>query len=400
MRGQIIKRSKDSWTIIAELGKDPTTGKRKRHWQSVKGTKKQAEKELSALIVHIESGGYVKPTKMTLGKYLESWLRDYVTPNTTPRTNDRYTQIVRTHLIPALGSIQLTAIQPHHIQSYYGKALQSGHRKKESGLSPQTIQYHHRVLYEALKHAVKRGILLRNPAEAVDPPKAQRREMPSIGPENVNKFLEATQDSPYYPIFYTAVYTGLRRGELLGLRWSDIDLDLGMMSIVQTLQQLRNGEFFFKEPKSRHGRRQIALSPSLCILLREYRQNQEGLYLFAGEALKPSDLVFSHPDGSPMRPNSVTRASKRVMASIGLDNIRFHDLRHAHATLMLRQGIHPKIVSERLGHSSINITLDIYSHVLPGLQEAAALRVEEGLQTASENGVGENVGLQNGCKTG
>lgn len=216
----------------------------------------------------------------------------------------------------------------------------------------------------------------------------------AAGPEDVNRFLEAAKATPYYTIFFTAVYTGLRRGELLGLRWCDMDLDLGLLSVVQTLQHIQGGEHIFKEPKSKSGRRQIALPPSLAILLREHRTKEEGTRILAKNPLTPTDLVFSHHDGSPIRPNSVTRAFTTLAHSIGLEGVRFHDLRHAHATLMLRQGIHPKIVSERLGHSTISMTLDIYSHVLPGLQEAAALRFEEGLLTMPP----QTDGLQNVCK--
>lgn len=384
MRGHIKKRGKNSWTAVVYLGRDPQTGKKKYQWQAVKGTKKHAEKELTALLARIEEGTHIKPSKLTVAQYLEEWLRDYVTINTSPRTQYRYTEIVRIHLTPALGSIPLKGLQARHIQCYYTQALESGHRKRQGGLSPQTVQYHHRVLFEALKHAVKQGILVRNVAEAVDAPRGTRREIAVLSPDDVNRFLEAAKVSPYYNIFFTAVYTGLRRGELLGLRWCDVDLDLGLLSVVQTLQHIQGGEHIFKEPKSKSGRRQIALPPSLAILLREHRKQEEGTRISADNPLTPTDLVFSHPDGSPIRPNSVTRAFRKLALSIGLDGVRFHDLRHAHASLMLRQGVHPKIVSERLGHSNITMTLEIYSHVLPGLQEAAALRFEEGLRSSSD----------------
>ncbi len=384
MRGHLKKRGNNSWTIVVYLGRDPQTGKKRYKWQSVKGTKKQADKELTALLTRLEEGTYIKPTKLTVEEYLEEWLRDYVAINTTPRTQYRYTEIVRIHLVPALGSIPLKGLQARHIQAHYAEALVSGHRKREGGLSAQTVHYHHRVLFEALKHAVKKGILIRNVAEAVDAPRVTRREFAVLGPEEVNRFLEAAKNSPYYTIFFTAIYTGLRRGELLGLRWCDIDLDLGLLSVVQTLQHIQGGEHIFKEPKSKSGRRQIALPPSLAILLREHKVKEAGTRILADNPLTPADLVFSHTDGTPIRPNSVTRAFTKLARSIGLEGVRFHDLRHAHASLMLRQGVHPKIVSERLGHSNITMTLEIYSHVLPGLQEAAALRFEEGLQRPSE----------------
>ena len=286
------------------------------------------------------------------------------------------------HLVPALGSIPLAALQPKHIQAYYSKALQSGRKDGKGGLSPETIRHDHRVLFEALRHAVKQGMLIRNVAEAVDSPRVEHKEMATLGPQSVAELLNAARRTPYYSLFYTATYTGLRRSELLALRWQHVDLDLATLSVVETIHQLHSGEYVFRQPKSKRGRRLIALSPSLAVLLREHKAKQEAARRLLGLSLLPNDLVFSNPDGTPLRPNSVTRQFRKLADSIGLNGIRFHDLRHTHATLMLRQGIHPKIVSERLGHSSIAITLDTYSHILPGLQEAAARKFDEGLQTA------------------
>lgn len=273
-------------------------------------------------------------------------------------------------------------MQPRHIQKYYAGALDSGRRDGKGGLSARTVNKHHRILYDALKHGVRQGVLIRNVAEAVDLPRPSNKEAAVLGPSEARLLVESARGTPYYPIFFTALYTGLRRGELLGLRWCDVDLELATLSVVQTLQQLSTGEYIFREPKTKRGRRQIALPPSLAILLREHRATQENVRKSLGKTLAPTDLVFLHPDGKPIRPNSVTRALSSIARLVGLYDIRLHDLRHAHATILLRQGIHPKIVQERLGHSSISITLDTYSHVLPGLQEAAARRFEEGLQEA------------------
>jgi len=392
MRGHIRKRSRGSWTLWVDLGRDPETGKRKQQTFTIHGSKKDAQRELRAILTRVEGGAYVKPTKMTVKEYLEQWLESYVATNVTPKTRERYESIVRVHLIPAFGSLPLTALHPQHIQEYYSRALKSGRRHGNTGLSARTVRYHHMVLYEALKHAVKHGILIRNVAEAVDPPKPERKEMTILDSDGVRVVLQAAKDTPYYPCIFTAVYTGLRRSELLGLRWCDIDLDLATLSVVQTLHQLKNNTCVFGKPKTRGSRRMIALSPSLALLLREHKDKQEFARILLGKPLLPTDLVFSHPDGSPLRPNTVSRAFEKLARSLVFEGIRFHDLRHAHATLMLRQGVHPKIVSERLGHSSIAITLDIYSHVLPGLQESAAQRFEEGLKTSSPDTEAAEVG--------
>lgn len=270
--------------------------------------------------------------------------------------------------------------------------LESGRRDGKGGLSAQTVRHHHRVLYQALKHAVKHGVLIRNVVEAVDPPRPDGKEMATLEPDDVHSLLDAAHETPYYTLFYTAIYTGLRRSELLGLRWRDIDLDLATLSVVQTLHHVPGKGYVFREPKTKHSRRLVDLSPSLALLLREHRANQELERKLLGCLPKPNDLVFSYPDGTPLPPNSITKAFHKLAQSLGLSNIRLHDLRHTHATLMLRQGVHPKVVSERLGHSSVAITLDTYSHVLPGIQAAAAQRFDEGLQRSRVEVPAEKVG--------
>jgi len=385
MKGHIRQRSKGSWTIWVDLGRDPQTGKRKQQTLTVCGSKKYAERELRAILTRIEGGILVKPTKLTVGEYLEQWLRDYVATNTAPSTADGYEDIVRVHLIPALGTLPLIALQPSHIQAYYARLLESGRRDGNGGLSAQTVKHHHRVLYEALKHAVKRGIIIRNVAEAVDPPRAGSKQITILAPDDVHTFLAAAGETPYYILFYTALYTGLRRSEILGLRWRDVNLDLATLSVVQTLQQVPGGGYIFREPKTKRSRRLVDLSPSLALLLREHREKQEVDKNLLGRSVMPDDLVFCLPDGRPLPPNSVTAAFHKLAKSLGLSGVRLHDLRHTHATIMLMQGVHPKIVSERLGHSSIAITLDTYSHVMPGLQAAAALRFDQGLERARQD---------------
>jgi integrase len=390
MRGSIRKRGKSSWEICLDTGRDQITGKRLRHFESVEGSKRDAQRRLHELLHALEQGSYVKPRRLTVSQFLEEWLQDYVRPNTAPNTCERYETIVRSHLIPAIGSLPLLALQPHHIQKYYSQALESGRWSGKGGLSPLTVCKHHRVLYESLKYGVRQGTLARNPAEAVTPPHGQSKEFITLGAKQVQLILDASKETLYHTLFFTKVYTGLRRGELLGLRWCDIDLEKSTLSVLQTLQHLPDGKYIFREPKSKHSRRQIALSPSLAVLLWEHKMKQDHARQLLGKHLQLTDLVFSHPDGRPFRPNTVSRAFQQIARTVGLKGVRLHDLRHAHATILLQQGVHPKIVQERLGHSSISTTLDIYSHVLPGLQEAAARRFEEGLEsTLTETQVAE-----------
>jgi len=367
----VRKRSKGSWEIYLDIGLDPVTGKRLRHYETIKGSKKLAKQRLAELEVSIEKGSYVKPKRITLAEWLSNWLNGYVTTNCGIRTSQSYQSEVRRHLIPALGAIPLTQLQPQQLQNYYSQALTKGRTDGKGGLSARTVQYHHRILSEALSHAVKMGFLVRNVAEAADPPHPERRNMATLALEDIPKFLEATQETPYYVLFYTALYTGMRLGELLGLRWCDVDLDIAFLSVVQALYK-RSGVCKMVKPKSSHSRRRIALSPSLVLLLREYKAEQQTQRILLGKLPADSDLVFSHLDGKPLDPGVVSHTFAKVLKKARLPHIRFHDLRHTHATLLLKGGVHPKIVSERLGHANIGITLDTYSHVLPGLQERAA----------------------------
>ena len=383
MKGFIRERSKGRYEITVDRGKNSETGKRLRHFETVKGTKKDAQRRLHELLLSIDNHTYVKPTRMTVSQFLEDWLQDYVVIHTAPRTKERYEEIVKLHLNPTLGSIQLPELQPQQIQRYYTRALESGRRDGKGGLSPSTVYKHHRVLYEALKYGLKHGIIAHNAAEFVDAPPPEHKEPTVPSAKNVQLIIDKATGTLYFAPFYTKSYTGLRRSELLGLRWSDVNFDNSTLSVVQTLQQLRDGRYVFRKPKSKRSRRHIDLSPSLAIFLWDHKIRQEFQKNMLGISLSPADLVFSHPDGRPLRPNTVSRAFKNIARSLSQQDISLHSLRHAHATIMLQQNIHPKIVQERLGHSSISTTLDIYSHVVPGLQQAAAKRFDDALPDTS-----------------
>ncbi len=397
MRGHIRKRG-NSWTIVVELGRDPVTGKRKQQWQSIKGTKKDAERELRVLLTSLETGTYVKPTKSTLGEYLERWLRDYVQTNVRPKTAEGYMSKIRCHILPEIGQVPLADLQPSHLQTLYRTKLESGRVNGDGGLGPSTVNQLHRILSAALRHAVKWGLVGRNVAEAVDPPRAPRNEPHILDSKDVHTLLAASKETPYYQVFHLAIYTGLRRSELLGLRWRDIDLDMATLSVVQTRMQLSGGKSFFQEPKTSRSRRQVALPPSTVLVLREYREQQEVQALLVGWEITPDSSVFRYDDGSPILPDTITHVFHKTSSKVGLHGVRFHDLRHTHASLMLKQGTHPKIVSERMGHSTVSITLDVYSHVTPGIQQAAALAFEEVVQLPSDKAPVETDGLQNVCK--
>ncbi|MFC2059011.1 tyrosine-type recombinase/integrase [Chloroflexota bacterium] len=379
MRGHIVKRYKNSYTIVLNLGIDPSTGKRKQQWVSAKGTRKEAEKKLAELLHQLDTGTFMKPGRTTLGEFLERWLKDYAWPNLAPRTAEGYEHIIHRHLIPALGNMTLTQLKPEHLQRYYSDKLSRGRCDGKGGLSPKTVRHHHVTLHGAMQSAIKWGLLLKNPADAVDLPHYQRPEMNTLNEDDIYTLLDAAKKTLYYPLFHLALFTGMRRSELLALRWSDVNLLLCQVSVSRTLHHLRDGSAVFRAPKTTKGRRMVALSPSSALILREHRENQETLRAMIGKHIEDSDLVFSQVDGRPLLPDTITHAWIKLVRRVGLKGIRLHDARHSHASLMLKQGTHPKIVQERLGHASIQITLDTYSHVTPGLQEAAATRFDEGL---------------------
>lgn len=235
---------------------------------------------------------------------------------------------------------------------------------------------YHQVLHAALHQAVRWQLLARNPVDGVEPPRYIRRELAAIDPTTVATIFEAADRTPIGAFIRMAVLTGMRRGELLGLRWRDVDLDAGMLHVQQTAQRLTGQSTVYRQPKTRLSRRSIALSPVTVTLLRRHRRQQLEQRLAAAGAYQDADLIFGTVLGTPMDPGNLQREWMRLRRELKLPALRLHDLRHAHATLLLQQGVHPKVVSERLGRASIAITLDTYSHVLPGLQVSAAAALD------------------------
>ena len=264
MRGSIREKTKGSWQIQIYTGEGPD-GKPSRHFETVRGRKGDAQRRLTELLSRLDKGVYTPPGRLTVAEHLNQWLTGYAKTNCSQRTLDGYTSIIETHLIPALGQIQLKQLHPQAIQSYYGQACEH--------LSPRTVHHHHRVLSQNLKFAVRQGYLGRNPAELVDPPSPRKKTMRTLTPSEVEVLFNVAKDNYYYPVTYTAVSMGLRQAELLGLRWRDIDLDMLSVSVSQVLYK-RRGVCQFKEPKTAHSRRRVDMTPKLALFLREYREER------------------------------------------------------------------------------------------------------------------------------
>ena len=331
----------------------------------VHGSKKDAEAKLRQVLTALDKGDYITPSQEAVGEFLDKWLETYAATNTSPRTLKDYRGLVARYLVPALGGIQFRMLRPGHVQGLYADM-------RERGLSAQTILHVHRLLREALSHAVKWGIVTRNVCDSVDSPRPTRREMSTLSKESVSSFLAACDSSPHRGVLYTLLYTGRRRSEALALKWENVDLDKGTLAIVAGLHRLPGKGLVLLPVKTAKSRRQIDITHEVVDLLREIRGSQLVSQVELGTAWQESGFVFTKPDGRCADPEDVTRAFKAIMRSIGTPDVRLHDLRHTHASLMLAANVHPKVVSERLGHASVTITMDIYSHVLPGIQRDAA----------------------------
>ncbi|MBA7529092.1 putative prophage phiRv2 integrase [subsurface metagenome] len=379
MRGHLRRKGEHSWQITIDIGTGPD-GERRRHFETVHSSRKSdAQKKLNELLVNLEKGIYAPPGQLTVGEHLHNWLEGYVKTNCSLRTLDAVQSIAENHLIPALGHIQLKQLRPQAIQAYYGKACEK--------LSARTVHYHHRILKQSLKYAVRQGYLGRNPCELVDPPKPRKKPMRTLTPSELEVLLENASSNQFYPVIYTAVSTGLRQAELLGLRWRDIDLDFLSISVSQVLYK-RRGVCQFNEPKTSHSRRRVAMTPKLALFLRDYRADRESLYWQLGKSPELDDLVFASVQGKPIDPGVLTHNFARIAKRAGLENVRFHDLRHTFASLMLLRGAKPKVISEALGHSSVAFTMDTYSHIIEGMQEDAMALLDEVLpEGVSKNSV-------------
>jgi len=374
MKGSIIERG-NALRLKVSLGRNADTGKYESCYETFHGSRKEASKRLRQILTELDKGTFIKPGKATVAEYLGVWLSDNIKPNLAENTFNLYSYICNKYIIPALGNIVLVDLKPQHVQRLYAE-------KKASGLSNRTVQLIHVVLHKALKNAVKLGLLSRNVDEAVDSPKNNRHEMHVMSETDLHIFLELARSTEYYSLFYALLFTGMRRNEALALRWQDVDLLLCQLSITRSMQHLNSAakghRTSFKEPKTEKSRRLIALSPSTVAVLREHYEVQKKQRQALGlQPVTDSDLVFSTWDGNPLRPDSITQAWRRLARRCGLSGVRLHDSRHTHASMLLKQGVHPKIVQERLGHASISTTLDLYSHVSPGMQQAAANKFDD-----------------------
>ena len=382
MKGHIRERSPGRWAII--LDQHDANGKRRRKWHSFKGTKRQAQTECSRLITEMESGEYVEPSKGTVSEFLERWLK-YIKPNVSPRTHERYEQIATKNIGPLLGSKVLSKLQPIEISEAYASALESGRCDGKGGLSPRTVHHMHRVLFSALNQAERWKLINRNPAallEKRDRPKIERKPVTTIDASTTATVFDAARERRLFIPLVLAALCGLRRGEITALRWKSIDLDTGQLAVVASTEQLETGDKKkrIREKEAKSGKARTVALPSLAVEeLRRWRAAQAEELLKLGIRWEDSRHVITREDGEPLQPRSLTHVVSAFLEEWG---VTLHKLRHSHASHMLASNVHPKIVQERLGHSSIAITLDIYSHLMPNMQGEAAAAVDGVMRAA------------------
>ncbi|MGA7676440.1 MAG: site-specific integrase [Rhizomicrobium sp.] len=376
MTGHIRRRGSRSWELKFDVGTDPLTGRRKTRFTSFKGTKREAEAELVRLINAEHIGQAVDPSRVTVAEFLERWERDWATANVSPKTLERYSGLLHKQVIPNIGMARIQRLRPVDLTELYAKLLREG-RAADRGLSARTVTHVHRVIHRALGHAARWGVVQANVAALVDPPRVASAEIEILSADAIKAILAKLRGRTLRPIVLMALGTGARRGELLALRWQDIDLDRAVARIERSLEQTKAG-LRFKEPKTRHGRRSIALPAYLVAELRTHWRAQQELNLAMGAGkLAPDALVFPTFNGKPRSPNAVTKEWSVASKAAGV-SATFHALRHTHASQLIASGLDVLTISRRLGHGSPTVTLGVYGHLFSNTDE----RVTQALEMA------------------
>jgi integrase len=376
MRGNITRRGKSSWRIKFDL--NTAADARQTRFVTIGGKRQDAERELAKLIATVHDGTHVEASSLTIADHLRAWL-DGGAHGLAGKTRERYGELAKQQICPFIGSVPLQRLRPSHVADWHAKLLQEG---GENGrpLSARTVGHAHRVLHRALARAVATELVPRNVASIVKPPKVAEVEIESLRSGQIAAVLDALQGHPLYAIAVLALGTGARRGEILGLAWSQVDLDAATLRIERSLEQTRAG-LKFKTPKTKNSRRTISLPPTAVDALRKHRLQQLEMRVALGQGKPDADaLVFSGIDGSPMPPNNLSRDWRRFVKARKLPNVSFHGLRHSHVSALIASGVDVLTISRRIGHASPVVTLRTYAHMFQQTDTAAANAIEAALK--------------------
>lgn len=364
--GEGTVRERPNGTFEMRITALDATGR--KHRISVYGrSKREVMQKAKALQVQEAAGQLAAPNQYTVETFLDAWL-DHHRPKLKEKTAHSYEYLIDDHIIPRLGHLRLTGLTPLHVEQMQEAML-------TKGLSPRTTAYCRAILRRALQQAVRWGLVARNVAQDVEPPRQAPRRLEVWTPEEARRFLEVAEPHKLYPLFYLALITGLRRGELLGLRWQDVDLASGRIDIVQNLVMVGNKPVL-QTPKTAHSARTIYIGPDAAGVLVRQREQQAAWQEKAGNGWLNSGLIFTGEDGGPLGTTAVNKPWKALKEQAGVTSIRFHDLRHTYASLAMLRGLQPKTISERLGHSNVAFTLHTYAHVYDQQRKAAALDLD------------------------
>lgn len=380
--GTVTQRQDGRWMAQVTTGYN-SEGKIKRVTYYGK-TRGEVVEKMDKARMDLKTGTYIEPNKITLGDWVLKWVKIYARQRVCITSYDLYSSIIKLHIVPDIGGIELRKLRPMDIQELYNKKTKSGKAYGGGGLSSETIRRIHNILHSALKQAVKEGLVIRNAADSVEPPKIIRTEVKPLTKTDLNKFMDTVKKDRLYALFALALGTGLRKGEILSTRWSDLDLDKGTVTVQRTLARVYTDEgetkteLIFKEPKTSKSRRTIPIPGFVIAALKSHKakQNEEKLLLEDKKHHEENNLVFCTPDGKPLEPRNFTKRYAKLLIKAGLAHTPFHNWRHTFATVLLEMGEHPKVVQEMLGHSKIATTLDTYSHIVQGMTEQAAVKMD------------------------
>ncbi len=381
MRGNITRRGKTSWRLKFDLGKDPVTGERITQLVTVRGKRQDAERELTRLLAEADRGTHVDPDRITVAEFFRHWMQ--TDHDLSAKTLERYNQLIEQQLIPHLGSVLLQKLKPAQVRTWHSTLLRAG-GKDGRPLSARTVGHAHRVLHRGLERAVEAETLARNAAHAISPPKVQTVEIEALTAGEMAAVLKKLEGHPLHPIVALALATGARRGELLALRWQDVDLAGGTVKVDRSLEETKAG-LRFKDPKTRHGKRKISIPASTAETLKAHRARQAEIRLQLGIGKHETGaLVFSQPDGSPLSPDNLSRDWRMAVKALKLPEVMFHALRHSHASALIASGLDVLTISRRLGHGSPVVTLTTYAHLFQKTDTAAADAIEAALKATPD----------------